>query len=225
MAKSYLCTYFEIYIVETPDKKQSFFKRHRFGSALMINLGIIALATCVVVWLALVWLDIWTDHGHYETVPQVKGLSYELAAGQLRAEGFGVEISDSVYDTKTRPGTVIEQNPKVGTKVKEGRMVYLTVTAFEAKMVSVPMLTDVSERQARSILEGLGIKNIVTVRVPSEFRDLVLGAKRDNVPLAPGTRVPVTSVITLEVGEGYAEQPDSDVAEDTETTEQTDYFD
>lgn len=212
-------------IVETPDSnRQSFWRRHRFGGALLVNLGMIALVTCFVIWLALMWLDIWTDHGHYETVPQVKGLSYDLAVGQLRSEGFDAEIADSVYDTKTRPGTVIEQNPKEGTKVKAGRVVYLTITAFEAKMVSVPMLTDVSERQARSVLEGIGIKNIVTVKVPSEYRDLVLGVKRDNVPLAPGARVPVTSVITLEVGEGGGENADS-VAESFENPVLSDYFD
>ncbi len=215
--------------MDTPNNKrhnkQSFFQRHQFGKSLLINLGIMALATTVVVWLALVWLDVWTDHGHYETVPQVKGLSYDLAAGQLRGEGFQVEISDSVYDTKTRPGTVIEQNPKVGTKVKSGRVVYLTVTAFETKTVSVPMLTDVSERQARSVLEGLGIKDVVTVRVPSEYRDLVLGVKRDNVPLAPGAKVPVTARITLEVGEGMVAESDSTSAEAHSQEDYSGYFD
>lgn len=202
---------------------------HPFGRALLINIGIMALAASFLVWLALVWLDFWTDHGHYETVPQVKGLTYDLAVGQLESMGFTAEVSDSIYDAGARPGTVVEQNPKVGTKVKEGRVVYLTITAFEPKMVTVPMLVDVSERQARSALEGLGIKNIRTVRVPSEFRDLVLSVLRDNVPLAPGARIPVTSTITLEVGEGSAAADDSIAAEVQEIMDEADaqssYFD
>lgn len=184
-----------------------------FRRALLINLGLIALAAGAVVWLALVWLDVWTDHGHYEVVPQVKGLPYDLAVGQLESEGFTAEIADSIFDGKTRPGTVVEQNPKQGTKVKEGRVVYLTITAFETKKVTLPMLTDVSERQARSILAGLGIRNIRTVTVPGEYRDLVMSAKRDGVPLTAGSRVPVTATITLEVAQGIPEETEDSITD------------
>lgn len=193
----------------------------------MINIGLIIAAALVIVWLLLLWLDGWTNHGKYETVPQVKGLSYDLASGQLESAGFVVEIADSVYDSKTRPGVVVEQNPKVGTKVKDGRVVYLTITAFEPKMVVVPMLTDVSERQARSVLESLGIKQIQTVRVPSEFKDLVIRVSRDGVPLTPGVRIPVNSQITLDVGEGYvvSDSTLTDAAESPELVDYSHYFD
>lgn len=193
----------------------------------MINIGLIIAAALVIVWLLLLWLDGWTNHGKYETVPQVKGLSYDLASGQLESAGFVVEIADSVYDSKTRPGVVVEQNPKVGTKVKDGRVVYLTITAFEPKMVVVPMLTDVSERQARSVLESLGIKQIQTVRVPSEFKDLVIRVSRDGVPLTPGVRIPVNSQITLDVGEGYvvSDSTLTDAAESPESVDYSHYFD
>lgn len=201
-------------------------KAHPFRRALIINVAIIALVAIVVIWLSLLWLDMWTSHGKYEVVPQVKGLSYDLAVGQLESSGFEVELADSIYDSKMRPGTVIEQNPKVGTKVKEGRVVYLTITAFEPKMVVVPMLADVSERQARSVLEALGIKNIRTVRVPSEFRDLVIRVSRDGVPLTPGARIPVTSVVTLDVGEGYAETDSlGGMVTNAEETDMVSYFD
>lgn len=202
-------------------------KAHPFRRALIINVALIALAAFVVIWISLLWLDIWTSHGKYEVVPQVKGLSYDLAVGQLEASGFEVELADSIYDSKTRPGTVVEQNPKVGIKVKEGRVVYLTITAFEPKMVVVPMLTDVSERQARSVLEALGVKNIHTVRVPSEFKDLVIRVSRDGVPLTPGARIPVTSVVTLDVGEGYEADTDSlgGAANSVEEADMSSYFD
>lgn len=210
--------------METPDKNK---KQHPFRRALLINIGLIIAAALVIVWLLLLWLDGWTNHGKYETVPQVKGLSYDLASGQLESAGFVVEIADSVYDSKTRPGVVVEQNPKVGTKVKDGRVVYLTITAFEPKMVVVPMLTDVSERQARSVLESLGIKQIQTVRVPSEFKDLVIRVSRDGVPLTPGVRIPVNSQITLDVGEGYvvSDSTLTDAAESPELVDYSHYFD
>lgn len=222
---TYLCKDFNIMDNNPAKNKNS----HPFGRAVLVNIGIMIFAAAFLVWLALIWLDFWTDHGKYETVPQVKGLSYDVAVGQLESMGFTAEVSDSIYDARTRPGTVVEQNPKVGTKVKEGRVVYLTITAFEPKMVTMPMLVDVSERQARSALEGIGIKNIRTVRVPSEFRDLVISVKKDNVPIAPGARIPVTSAVVLEVGEGNVAGDDSIAAEVQEILDEADamssYFD
>lgn len=176
-----------------------------FTRHLLINLGVMAVTGCVLVWIMLKWLDSWTDHGHVEIVPEVKGLTYGEAQRQLTDAGFSCELTDSIYDNKSRPGTVVEQNPKSGTKVKEGRMVYLTITAFAPKAVTLPVLTDVSLRQARSVLEGLGVMNITVQEVPSEYRGLVLAVRHDGGRLMPGTRIPVTTHVTLEVGAGYLE--------------------
>ena len=213
--------------MKSPEDNKTSASEHPFRRALLINIGLIVVAAFLIIWLALAWLDVWTSHGKYDTVPQVKGLSYDLAVGQLESAGFEVELADSVYDSKTRPGTVVEQNPKVGTKVKEGRVVYLTITAFEPKMVVVPMLTDVSERQARSVLEALGIKQVRSVKVPSEYKDLVIRVSRDGVPLTPGARIPVNSVVTLDVGEGYAvaDSIDADVTSPAEDQDYSHYFD
>ena len=208
--------------MEFPESIANFWQRHPFLRALLMNIGLIIVVTIVILWIALIWLDSWTNHGEYETVPQVKGLSYDVAVGQLESAGFVVELADSVYDVKNRPGTVVDQNPKEGTKVKDGREVYLTITAFEPKQVVVPMLTDVSERQARSVLEALGIKDIRVVKVPSEYKDLVLRVSREGVPLIPGARIPVNSTVTLDVGEGYA-SVDTVEVEKTSASEEVDY--
>ena len=191
---------------------------------ILINLGLIVVAGCGVIWLLLTWLDVWTDHGHFELVPEVKGLSYDEACRQLHEAGFSTELTDSLYDSKTRPGTVLEQNPKSGTKVKEGRMVYLTITAFSPKTITLPTLTDVSVRQARSVLEGLGINKINIVEVASEFRGLVIAVKRDGQPLAAGARIPVTASVTLEVGAGHDENAGIDSSEENSETSDS-FFD
>lgn len=176
-----------------------------------------AVAAIVVIGV-LFWLDRWTLHGQYSVIPDVKGRPYDSALQLLRLEGFDVELTDSVYDRNSHPGTVVEQNPKVGTKVKPGRTVYLVINAMSPKSVTIPALTDISVRQARSSLEGLGITNITIVTVPSEFKDLVLAAKCGGRDLQPGARIPVTSPIVLEVGDGLpsldTETPDNTPAED-----------
>lgn len=183
-------------------------------------------AAVLIGWLSMVWLDSWTRHGQTVNVPMVKALSYDRAMTALSAEGLTGIVSDSVYDGHTSPGTVIEQNPKAGTVVKEGREVFMTIVAFSPKMVSLPTLTDISLRQARSILEGLDIKNVVERRVPSDFKDLVLGVRYKGARLQPGARVPVSAVIELEVGEGTPEIVVTDSVGDSESSpvEQLDLF-
>lgn len=168
----------------------------------LLHIGLMILTAVAIAWLAMLWLKVWTRHDQTITVPSVKSMTYESASRMLAAEGLVAVLSDSVYDKVTSPGTVIEQNPKVGTVVKEGREIYLTINAFSPKMVTIPTLTDISVRQAKSILEGLEIRNIVEKRVPSEFKDLVLGVYYKGHRLAPGARVPVNATVELEIGEG-----------------------
>lgn len=174
-----------------------------------LNIGFMVLVGIIIGWLSMKWLDIWTRHGDTINVPSVKSLPYARALDTLDSEGLVAVVSDSIYDPRTAPGTVVEQNPKAGTVVKEGREVFLTIVAFSPKMVSLPTLTDISVRQARSILEGLEIRNIVEKRVPSDFPDLVLGVRYKGSRVLPGARVPVNASIELEVGEAIPEAADT----------------
>nr|MBD5376571.1 PASTA domain-containing protein [Bacteroides sp.] len=186
-----------------------------------INLLLMAAVGLALGWLALTWLDFWTDHEKVEIVPDVRNQSYESAVMQLENQGFTVEITDSVYDTKARPGYVVDQNPRVNTKVKPGRLIYLTINAVNPKMITLPRLTDISSRQARAILEGLGIKNVSEEEVISEFEGLVLGATYKGHRLTTGARVPINAAIILQVGSGidpFAPSADSLMNEDTEPT-------
>ncbi len=193
---------------------------------ILLHIGLMILVGLAIAWMAMLWLDKWTRHGDTIIVPSVKTFSYVKASQTLEAEGLLAILSDSVYDKRTAPGTVIEQNPKAGTVVKEGREIYLTINAFSPKMVTLPSLTDISVRQARSILEGLEIKKVVEKRVPSDFKDLVLAVRYKGVRLSPGARVPVSATIELEVGEGFPDvvELDSISSEEAVPVEQLDLF-
>lgn len=117
-------------------------KRNPFVRKLIINVCCIIAVGFVLGWIALSWLDLWTDHGDEVATPSVRGMKYEDAVRALTVQGFTVELLDSVYDTTRQPGTVTEQNPKEGSIVKNGREIYLTITAFNPKMVSLPRVTD-----------------------------------------------------------------------------------
>jgi len=176
---------------------KNFYYKHPIFS----NFVFIVLTGIVLVWGAMLFLDYWTHHGETAIVPSVKNMKYDDAVAKLQSEGFITEISDSVYDPTVAPGTVLESWPRCGATVKPGREIYLTITSFQPRKVRIAMpLRDVSSRQAMSYLESIGIKNIRLIDVPSEYPDLVLGAKYDGKNVVPGMMVPVTALITLEVG-------------------------
>lgn len=173
---------------------------------IIANLILMALAGVVLVWLTSMWLDVWTRHGKEAVVPSVKGLDLYTAEERLIEAGFDVALSDSIYDAQRKRGEVVDQNPKANSTVKEGCTIYLSINAFTPRQVLLPNLTDISYRQARSILDGLGIKNIQIDTVPSDFKDLVLAVKRDGHRLMSGARVPIDAKLVMEIGAGIPDE-------------------
>jgi beta-lactam-binding protein with PASTA domain len=167
-------------------------------------------------------------HGRTSTVPQIKNLSFAEARFTLSEANLEIEISDSIYDKTLAPGTVVESWPKAGAVVKRGRQVYVTINAFSPKQIAITKpISGVSARQAISYLQALGI-TISEKHVPSQYEGLVERATVDGRPLGVGSIIPITSVVTLEVGtiQSYQEQPKSDDEEsesdDTELTSSDD---
>lgn len=196
----------------------NFRKRH----PVLMNLIYIIVASVLLIWMLLWFIDFWTFHGEERVVPDVKGQTFESAEGNVDLSGLKAVISDSVFDSYSRPGTVVEQTPIAGARIKKGGTVYLTIVAFSPKLITVPDFYNVSVRQARSMFNGLGISEVREVPVISEYQGLVLGAKFNGVSLQPGARIPVSAVVTLEVGSGYEDFSDTaDEVTDTLAIDET----
>jgi beta-lactam-binding protein with PASTA domain len=171
-------------------------------------------------------------HGRTSTVPQIKNLSFAEARFTLSEANLEIEISDSIYDKTLAPGTVVESWPKAGAVVKRGRQVYVTINAFSPKQIAITKpISGVSARQAISYLQALGI-TITEKHVPSQYEGLVERATVDGRPLGVGSIIPITSIVTLEVGtiQTYDDSSNSDDQEtesdeaesnDTETEDDT----
>lgn len=189
---------------------------------LVVGFSCMALLTIVILWLAMCFLDVWTHHGEEVIVPEIKSMSYDEASKLLQKHGLEIEISDSIYDTSIEPGTIIESWPKAESKIKSGRKVYVTITSFSPRMVTISgPVVGVSSRQAISYLNAMGINGIKIKNVPSEFTDLVEDAYYNNKRIGVGTMLPVDAVVTLEVGIAtLREEPDtSDFETDGEFTD------
>ncbi|GAL71630.1 hypothetical protein JCM19302_3120 [Jejuia pallidilutea] len=85
-------------------------------------------AIVVLCFLMLTWLKSTTNHGEFETVPELKGKSISVAEMELNENNLVMQIQDSANFNPDYPKfSVIEQEPAAGTKVKEDRKIYLTL--------------------------------------------------------------------------------------------------
>lgn len=182
---------------------------------IIFNILLIILAGIIALWLISIFLRSWTHHGEEVRVPDVKELPLDMAISTLNRNGFSYEVVDSVYESKIRPGSVENQVPTGGSTVKPGRTVYLTIVARTPKTIVVPDFMNVSLRTAQASFEGLGIKNIHIEYIPSEYKDLVLGATSAGRELRRGEQIPLSSSVTLKVGAGLqTDEPDDEEYED-----------
>src|SRR3982751_5811319 len=136
-----------------PGNLRNFLKSKTF---LFNLLGIIALAL-ISFFMLYNWLNNYTHHGESITVPDVRGLTEEKLVRFINDKHLRYKIVDSLFEDSKVPGTVIEQDPKPDSKVKENRTIYLTVNSSRPPKVKMPDLADVSFRQAEAILQTFGL--------------------------------------------------------------------
>jgi len=152
------------------------------------------------------WLDSYTNHGKEIFVPDLRGLDEEETEKILTSKKLGYEIIDSIFVKGEKAGTIMEQNPEAGARVKEERKIYLIINARSPRQVVLPDLRDVSLRQAEAIITSLGLKVGSYEYVPSEYKDLIQNVKYENRIAAPGARITEGASITLMVGKGLSNE-------------------
>ena len=169
---------------------------------IIFNLVYIILTGCTIQWLALIFLDFWTNHGEISTVPDVKGMTIEQASETLATSNLNMQIVDTVYSESATPGQIMDQQPKAGACVKPDGIVYLTINSFNSEPIRIyAPIIGTSELEASSNLKNYGFKNIVVRYVDTEYKDkLVLSATFNGIPIEVGSIIPKNATITLEVG-------------------------
>ncbi|WP_352423520.1 PASTA domain-containing protein [Proteiniphilum sp.] len=178
-------------------KKQT--KKTIPSNSIIKNLLMIIACSVLLVVLALLLLNIYTRHGQNVAVPALENLQIKEANTILRAKGLHAEIVDSIYQRDAVPGAIIDQRPKAGNKVKEGRAIYLTIYARNPQMVAVPELTDYSTRQASALLNSIGFDQLHIQEVPAEYSGLVVAVEYRGKRLMPEEKIPAGSPLTLVV--------------------------
>ena len=127
-------------------------------------------------------------------VPRLLGLTSAEARRQLR--NLGLRFTQRPVESDRPRGTVVEQSPRAGTRLREGQAVTLTVSTGPARG-SVPDVVGLGEQAARDELVAAGFEVEVTERAT----DLVEedGVVLDQDPAA-GTSSRKGSVVTITIG-------------------------
>ncbi|MDR0682765.1 MAG: PASTA domain-containing protein [Dysgonamonadaceae bacterium] len=181
--------------------------RNFFSNIYIKNLLIAVFIFIILVFIVLWWLDSYTHHGKKVIVPDVKGLRIADAAPLIERQTLQYVVIDSSYVKNKLPGSILETIPPVGTSVKEGRTIYITVNSYIAQMLIVPNVKDMSQRQAFAMLKSVGFEQVNIRIVPGAFQDLVLGLETGGQTVTGGDRIPADVPLILLVSSGQEETP------------------
>jgi beta-lactam-binding protein with PASTA domain len=143
-----------------------------------------------------------TRHGESLTVPDITGLKVEDAEKILLSKNLKMMITDSLFFEDKLKNSVLDQNPSPQSKVKEGRIVYISINSSKAPMVNMPNLIDVSLRQAQVMLQSVGLKPGQLIYKPDIAKNVVLEQLFNNQKIMDGTKVAKGSIIDLVLGDG-----------------------
>ncbi|HMV09615.1 MAG TPA: PASTA domain-containing protein [Cyclobacteriaceae bacterium] len=171
------------------------------GGVLMSILLAVGSLFIIMILYFYVYLPQVTNHGETITVPNVVGMNYSELEDFLGNLDLRYEVGDSTYSGNYPPLTVLKQYPPAGAKVKENRMIDITLNQLMPPNVPVPNLIDGSLIDADAVLRTNELKrgHVELVRGPFQ---IVTGMKYKGHPIQPGERVPKGSVIDLVVMDG-----------------------
>jgi beta-lactam-binding protein with PASTA domain len=167
---------------------------------LLINLLLAAVASLLALWLIFMGLNFYTRHNESVDVPNVKGEKIETAIEKIENAGLRYEIFDSVYSDDFKKNTITEQDPDPGSKVKPGRIIYLTLNSLDVPMVKVPKLTDQSLALTKAMIKSAGFKlGEITYKHDAIGNNLVIEQLHNGDHIPPGKMLEKGSVIDLVV--------------------------
>lgn len=171
--------------------------------ALLVHL---AAAVGILLVLAIIYFYVYlpgtTNHGESITVPDLTGMKLEELEPFLTDHALRYAVDDSAYSAEYPPLSVLRQFPQPGSKVKENRMIYVSVNRVFPPTVPLPDLVDRSRINAEVVLKSNELKRGRIILEPSPFLNLVKEMRYKGKKIEAGTRIPKGSSIDLVVGDG-----------------------
>jgi beta-lactam-binding protein with PASTA domain len=136
-------------------------------------------------------------------VPDLSKMQFSIAEEKLAEMGLEIVLLDTVdFKDEMPPFSVVEQDPKPGNMVKDGRKIYVKLNAGEFNEVVLPEFKDKTYRQIIANLNSLGLKEGKKTYKPHIAKDIVLQVMSKGKNLKKGDKVKKNTVIDFILGDG-----------------------
>ncbi|WP_291783009.1 PASTA domain-containing protein [Cecembia sp.] len=168
---------------------------------------VIGLVLLLAILFLKVFLPAYTNHGQTVSVPDLEGFEYNRLQSYLEERNLLFEVSlDSGYNAELPALTVLKQNPQSGSKVKQGRKVYVTLNSQNAPLIKMPNLVNAPLKNAQEILDNMGLIRGEFIYIPDITFNVVLEQRYRGRDIPEGFEIPKGSQIDLVIGDGLGNQ-------------------
>lgn len=169
---------------------------------ILFNLLAALLLICGMGFYVLSRLDEYTQHDFSIAVPDFSAITPEEATKVATRYHLRISVIDSLYDETAQSGTILEQYPAAGSRVKENRLIHLTINARNPEKIAFPNLQNAAYRHTLQTLQARGFKIGRIEYVPSEFKNLVLNLRSEGAYIRTGEMLPKGATIDILLGQG-----------------------
>ena len=180
-----------------------FLIRYLLSKSFLKNIFFIAVFLCFLLVALLIFLNVFTRNNQSIEVPNIIGKSvieFDKKFSEMNLKYMIIDTAN--FNPNYNIGSVLDQQPSAGAKVKEGRMVYLTLNSSDFKEVKLPKITGLTLRQARNVIESLGFVFGDIEYVDDIAYNVVISVSSESVQLVEGDFLKKTSTIDFKLGNG-----------------------
>ena len=198
----------EIHNNESQDSKNEFKSSFSFfkDKSILKNFVIASITLPLLFFLYLKFLDVYTLHDRYISVPDYYGFNLNQLDSISEANNLRYVIIDSISDLNQPKGIVINQEPKANSKVKKKRRIYLTVTETNTSIVNFPDVYDLTLRQALRKIEIVGLI-VGKLEYKSDIAtNKILDFNVNGISIVAGQEILKGTVVNLVVGRGLSDE-------------------
>lgn len=178
-------------------QKENLFRRAPWLLHLLLMLGV----SVAILFLTFLFIRLYARQGEEYELADLEGTRLAEAMAD-NPVGIDYIVLDSIYRPRVEGGIILTQDPKAGTHIKQGRKVYITVTAFQPEAAAMPELSGLTVRQAVSELlaNGLNVGKLKYVADP--YKNTIVDQSCKGRTVYAGQEIASGSVIDLVVGLG-----------------------
>ena len=179
------------------------FLKYLFSKSFIKNLIYISITILLFFLFLKLFLRFKTNFGKYVIVPDLIGLTTDEFGKELEDLSLHYIVLDSAkFNPEFKIKSVLEQLPSAGSKVKNGRKIYITLNASDFKDVRIPKIRGYTIRQAKKTLNYLGFITGEVSYVNYIALDEVISISSNGNKLYEGDYLKKNSVIDFVLGNG-----------------------